>query len=107
VQFEILKTMSTSSLQKQLYIQQFLEQFNLSNKKLTEIKLLIIQSLQELVDKRIIEPFFKTTQKNGSLIVETNLTYKLITKSKVIYLEEIFHYKDSINQFINELESTV
>jgi len=29
----------------------------------------------------------------------------LITKSKVIYLEKILHYKDSINQLIHELES--
>jgi len=80
--------MSTFSLQKQFYIQEFLEQFNLSNKKQTEIKLLIIQSLQELVDKRIIKSFFKTIQKDGFLIVETNLTSKLIPKSKVMYLEE-------------------
>ena len=80
--------MSTFSLQKQFYIQEFLEQFNLSNKKQTEIKLLIIQSLQELVDKRVIKSFFKTIQKDGYLIVETNLTSKLITKSKVMYLEE-------------------
>lgn len=58
MQFEILKTISTSSLQKELHIQEFLEQFNISNKKLTEIKRLITQSLQELVDKRIIKSFF-------------------------------------------------
>ena len=105
MQFEILQTMSTSSLQKQFHVQEFLGQFNLSNKKQTEIKRLIIKSLQELVEKRIVKSFFKTTQKNGSLIVQNNLTSKLITKSKVIYLEEILHYKDSINQLINELES--
>ena len=38
VQFEILSIMSTPSLQKELHVQQFLEQFNLSNKKQTEIK---------------------------------------------------------------------
>ena len=59
VQFEILQTISTPSLQKQLYVQEFLKQFNLSNQKQTEIKRLIIQSLQELVDKRIIKLFFK------------------------------------------------
>lgn len=105
VQFEILQTMSTSSLQKQLHVQEFLGQFNLSNKKQTEIKRLIIKSLQELVEKRIVKSFFKITQKDASLIVQTNLTSKLITKSKVIYLEEILHYKDSINELINELES--
>lgn len=93
--------MSTSSLQQQLHVQEFLGQFNLSNKKQTEIKRLIIKSFQELVDKRIIKSFFKTTQKDGSLIVETNLTSKLITKSKVIYLEEIIHYKNSINELMN------
>lgn len=54
VQFEIIRIMSTYSLQKQLYVQEFLEQFNLSNKKQTEIKRLIIQSIRELVEKRIV-----------------------------------------------------
>ena len=89
VQFEILSIMSTPSLQKELHVQQFLEQFNLSNKKQTEIKRLIIESIQELVDKRIIKQLFKIIQKDGSIIVQNNLTPKLITKSKVVYLEEI------------------
>ena len=41
---------------------------------------------------------FSIIQKDGFIIVQNNLTSKLITKSKVIYLEEILHYKDSINQ---------
>jgi hypothetical protein len=98
VQFEILSIMSTPSLQKELHVQQFLEQFNLSNKKQTEIKRLIIESIQELVDKRIIKQLFKIIQKDGSLIVQNNLTSKLITKSKVIYLEEVIDYKYSLNQ---------
>ena len=71
---------------------------NLSNKKQTEIKRLIIESIQELVDKRIIKPSFKIIQKDGSLIVQNNFTSKLITKSKIIYLEEILYYKNSLNQ---------
>lgn len=98
VQFEILSIMSTPSLQKELHVQQFLEQFNLSNKKQTEIKRLIIESIQDLVDKRIIKQLFKIIQKDGSLIAQNNLTSKLITKSKVIYLEEIIYYKYSLNQ---------
>lgn len=105
MQFEILQTMSTSSLQKQFHVQEFLRQFNLFNQKQTEIKKLIIQSLQELSDKRIIKSLFKITQKDGSLIQKTNLTSKLITKSELIYLEEILYYKNPINQLINELES--
>ena len=65
------------------------------------------KSRQQLVDKRIIKPLFKITRKDGSLVVKKNLTSKLITKSKVIYLEGILHYKYSLNQFMNQLESTV
>lgn len=90
--------MSTPSLQKELHVQQFLEQFNLSNKKQTEIKRLIIESIQELVDKRIIKQLFKIIQKDGSIIVQNNLTSQLITKSKVIYLEEIIHFRYSFNE---------
>ena len=98
VQFEILSIMSTPSLQKELHVQQFLEQFNLSNKKQTEIKRLIIESIQELVDKRIIKQLFKIIQKDGSIIVQNNLTSQLITKSKIIYLEEIIHFRYSFNE---------
>lgn len=93
--------MSTSSLQKELHLQEFLRQFNLSNKKQTHIKRLIIQSLQELVDKGILKSVFKTTQKDESLRIQNNLTSRLLTKTKVIYLEEILYYKDSINQLAN------
>ena len=89
--------MSTSSLQKEFHVQEFLKQFNLSNKKQTEIKRITIQSLQELVEKRIIKSFFKATQKDGSFTIQTNLTFRLITKTKLLYLEEILHYKYSIN----------
>ena len=109
VQFEILSIMSTPSLQKELHVQQFLEQFNLSNKKQTEIKRLIIESIQELVDKRIIKQLFKIIQKDGSLIVQNNLTSKLITKTKVIYLEKIIDYKYLLNQLksqFNILQNT-
>jgi hypothetical protein len=105
VQFEILRMMSTPSLQKELHVQEFLGQFNLSNKKQTEIKRLIIQSLQELIDKRILNSIFKTTQKDGSIRIQNNLTSRLVTKSKIIYLEEILHYKYSINHLIHQLES--
>ena len=100
VKFKILQTISTSSLQKQLDVQDFLKQFNISNQKRTEIKQRILKSLEELVDKQIIKPFFKITQKDGALIQKKNpkLTSRLITKSKVIYLEEILHYKNSINK---------
>ena len=79
-----------------LYVQQFLEQFNISNKKQTETKRLIIES----INKWIIKQLFEIIQKDGSLIVQNNLTSKLITKSKVIYLEEIidYNYKYSLNQ---------
>lgn len=41
--------MSTSLFQKKLHVQEFLRQFNLFNQKQTEIKKLIIQSLQEIL----------------------------------------------------------
>jgi hypothetical protein len=37
-------------------------------------------------------------EKDGSFIVKNDLTFKLITKSKVIYLEESLYYKDSVSQ---------
>jgi hypothetical protein len=98
VKTQIIEVIAKNSLKKEFYIQEFLKRFNLSNKKQTEIKRLIIESIQDLVDKRIIKQLFKIIQKDGSLIAQNNLTSKLITKSKVIYLEEIIYYKYSLNQ---------
>lgn len=70
--------MSTPLLPKELHVQTFLQEFNLSNQKQTKIKRLIIQSIQELVDKRIIKPSFKIIRN-----VQNNLTSQLITKSKL------------------------
>jgi hypothetical protein len=68
---------------------------------------MIVEAIYQQINNKLIESQFNIIQKDGSLVVKTNLTSKLITKSKVIYLEEILHYKYSFNQFINQLESTV
>lgn len=80
-------------------MEHFLKRFNVSNKKQTEIKELILEALNKLINSQLIHPQFKIIKKNGSVIQNTKLTPRLITESRVIYLEEIVHYKDLFNKF--------
>jgi len=99
VKFLILQTITTYPLEKPLPVQDFLKLFNVPNKKQTEIKELILESLNELIKSQIIKSQFKIIQKDGSVsLIENNkLNPQWITKSKIIYLEEIVHYKDLFN----------
>ena len=101
VKFQILQTISTYHLEKQLPVEDFLKPFNVSNKKQTEIKELILEALNKLINSQLIQPQFKIIKKDGSVSViqNTKLTLRLITQSRVIYLEEIVHYKDLFNKF--------
>lgn len=49
VNFQILQTISFYPLEKQFFVEKFLKQFNVSNKKQTEIKKLIIEVISELI----------------------------------------------------------
>jgi hypothetical protein len=93
VQFEILSIMSTPSLQKELHVQQFLEQFNLSNKKQTQIKQIIIEAISEEIKSQLIQPQFKIIQKDGSIKKINKLQTQDLTQIKVIYFYENIQYK--------------
>jgi hypothetical protein len=45
----------------------------------------------ELINSQLIQPQFKIIKKDGSVIQNTKLTPRLITQSRVIYLEELVH----------------
>ena len=48
-----------NSLKKELYIQEFLKRFNVSNKKQTQLKQMIIEAIYEEINNQYIHPQFK------------------------------------------------
>ena len=54
VKLQIIQAISVRSLKKQFYVQDFLSQFNVSHAKQTQIKNVIIQTLDELKKNQVI-----------------------------------------------------
>ena len=93
VKLEIIQVLSTDSLEKKFSVEDFMNQFSISNKKRGEIKKLIIDLLDELKTSNSIEPHFDIVykydaEKKSNKKVK-KLTPSLISQSKDIFLHEI------------------
>jgi len=84
VKSQIITITATDSLKKEFYIQEFLNQFCVSNKDITKIKKQLIDSVSRLKDSGLIENEFSLTFKNVSL----NETKKYFENQKRI----VFNY---------------
>lgn len=54
VKIEIIQIISSENLQKQFYVQDFLNKFKVSNNKKTQIKITIIEALDEAINNQLI-----------------------------------------------------
>lgn len=94
VKLEIIQVLSTDSLEKKFSVEDFMNQFSISNKKRGKIKKLIIDLLDELKTSKLIEPHFdivyKDDAKKKSKEGVKKLTPSLLSQSKDIFIHEIF-----------------
>ena len=67
VKTQIIEVIAKNSLKKEFYIQEFLKRFNLSNKKRTQIKQMIIKAISEQTKSQLMQPQFKIIQKDRSI----------------------------------------
>ena len=93
VKTQIIEVIAKNSLKKEFYIQEFLKRFNLSNKKQTQIKQMIVEAISEEIKSQLIQPQFKIIQKDGSIRKINKLKTQDITQIKVISLYENIQYK--------------
>ena len=93
VKTQIIEVIAKNSFKKEFYIQEFLKRFNLSNKKQTQIKQMIIEAISEEIKSQLIQPQFKIIQKDGSIRKINKLQTQDITQIKVISFYENIHYK--------------
>lgn len=56
VKTQIIEVIGKNSLKKEFFIQEFLKRFNLSNKKQTQIKQMIIEAISEEIKSPLIQP---------------------------------------------------
>lgn len=94
VKIQIVHVISVTSLKKQFHVEEFLNQFNISNTKQTQLKQITITVLNQAISDRLIKAQFKIIQKDKSIRKINKLTTQLITKTKVIYLYKLFNYKE-------------
>ena len=59
VKSQIITVTATDSLKKEFYIQEFLKRFNVSNKKTTQLKQMIIEAIYQQINNQLIQPQFK------------------------------------------------
>ena len=84
--------------QKEFHIQEFLKRFNLSNKKKTQLKQMIIEAIYQQINNQLIQPQFKIVQKDGSIKKINNLQTQDISQIKLIYFYETVDYKSLFQQ---------
>ncbi len=93
VKIELIEVISTLNLKKEFHVEEFINQFNISNSKKTELKHFIVETIDQLIENQVIRPQIKINTKDNSQIKLSyfkNINLKLITKSKIIYLYEYF-----------------
>lgn len=91
VKLKLIQSLSVSSLEKNFYVEEFLNQFSIPNKKRTQIKKLIIELFDQLKSHKLIETEFGIVRKNGSSVTVKQLTPLLLTKSKSISFHEVLY----------------
>ena len=68
VKIQIIQVISATSLKKQFRVEEFLNQFKISNSKQTQLKQIIITVLDEAINDRLIKAQFKILTKDNSVI---------------------------------------
>lgn len=98
VKSQIIEVTAKKSIKKEFYIQEFLEQFKVPNRKQTQLKQMIIEAIYQQIKNQFIKPQFKIIQKDGSDKKINKLQTQQITQIKVIYFYENVDYKSLFKQ---------
>ena len=93
VKSKIVTVIAANSVKKEFYIQELLKTFNVSNKKKTQLKQMLIEAIYQQVNNQFIQPQFKIIQNDGSLKKINKLKIQDISQIKLIYFYEIVDSK--------------
>lgn len=70
---KILSVFGSRSFEKELNLELFLQKFNISNKKKTEVKKILVETLLNQIKHKWLQPNFKVIEKNGSSLETSKL----------------------------------
>ena len=86
IKIEILRVLAVKDRKKILHLDNFLNNFSVSNTKKKEMKILLVTYFNRL--KEFFEPTFVILNKNGEIFQTNKLTLNLIKKAKIIHFSE-------------------
>ena len=89
VQINFFLAFSVPEIEKVFDVQQFLEQFDISNSNLRKVKFSLIKIFVLAKDSKLIENEFVLILKNNKVKNVTKLTTHLISRTKLIHFKEV------------------
>nr|UDP55488.1 hypothetical protein orf152b [Schizostauron trachyderma] len=89
VQINFFLSFSVTEIEKVFDVEEFLEQFDISNSNLRKVKLSLIKSFVIAKDSKLIENEFVLVLKNKKVKTVTKLTTHLISTTRFIYFKEV------------------
>ena len=88
-QISFLLAFSEINIEKVLDVEEFLDQFGISNSNLRKVKYSLIQTFNLAKDSKMIEGEFVLVMKTNKVKNVTKLTTNLMSRTKLIYFKEI------------------
>ena len=89
IKLQFVDSISKIGIQKQFYLQSFMNQFSVSNQRQTEIKQVIIDLFYELKDQGFIKEQFQFVYQDDTIKEDTQLTLQSFINLKYILFNEL------------------
>ena len=89
VKTQVLQLLVQTTIKKKLDVQQFMRPFEkISNARKTTVKKILIESIQQEIQNKFLQPKFKIVQKDNSIKYLNQIKPINITKARFIYFYE-------------------
>lgn len=99
VQTQVIQILGQTTIEKKLDVKQFMKPFEkISNVKKTTVKKILIESIDQEIQNKFLQPKFRIVQKDNSIKYLDQIKPINITKAKFIYFYENINIRDLLKQ---------
>lgn len=99
VKTQLIQILGQTTIKKKLDVQQFMKPFDkLSNLKKTTVKKILIESIEQEIQNKFLQPKFKIIQRDNSVKYLEQIKPINITKARFIFFYENIHIRDLFKQ---------
>jgi hypothetical protein len=99
VQTQVILILGQTTIKKKLDVKQFMKPFEkVSNVKKTTVKRILIESIDQEIQNKFLQPKFRIVQKDNSIKYLDQIKPINITKAKFIYFYENINIRDLLKQ---------